>query len=129
MTKPLKHSRATNIDRITYGAAQVNHYAVKSAESFALKSTRKSGAALVDRHTPDFFAEYDTNEIEDSSALEHEAAFAREYARPTADPEILQMHHACCAHYARQLCGVDNRTFENDPRFIHHRKLAGDQYP
>lgn len=115
-----KHSRAIAMRRVTHVAAQVNHYAVKSAEGFSLKGTRKSGAARVYRHDAAFYETYNRNESEDRSALSREVAFCAEYSKLVAIPEIERLHHKCCASYVEQLCrhaGVDP---ENDARYLHH---------
>lgn len=129
LTAPVQHARATHVGRITHTAARVNHYAVKSRESYALKATRLSGAAMVKRYDDTFFTTYDTNNIEDTSALAREADFAEEYARLTAHPDISAMHHACCAHYVTRLCEVAGTDPAEDSRFRHHRALAGAFYP
>jgi hypothetical protein len=119
-----KHSRAIAMRRITHVAAQVSHYAVKSVEGFALKGTRKSGAARIYRHDAEFFETYNRNEAEDLSALSREVAFAAEYAKLLAVPQVEHLHHACCANYVAQLCQHAGVTPETDARYLHHIALS-----
>ncbi len=126
---PPTHGRATAMRRITHKSAQINHYAVKSHEEFARKKTRQSGAAMVFRHTDGFFQKYDTNNITDTSALSRDEAFEHEYTRLTRDPDILAMHHACCAHYVKSLVEGTGTLPGDDARFRHHKALAGNRFP
>jgi len=119
-----KHSRAIAMRRITHVAAQVNHYAVKSVEGFALKGTRKSGAARIYRHDAAFFETYDRNESEDLSALSREVAFAAEYAKLLAVPKVERLHHACCANYVAQLCRHAGVAKKTDARYLHHMAFS-----
>ncbi len=112
-----KHFRSTSAERITHRSAQVNHYVVKSAEGFALKSTQTSGSKLIYRHDAEFFEYYDNNDVEDMSALTREDAFAKEYAKIASDPEILRLHHACCANYAERLGEHAGDDLVDDGRF------------
>lgn len=128
LSMPKKHSRATSRPRITHSAAQINHYAVKSRESFALKSTQRSGAQLIYRHNEAFFEKFDRNETLDTSALSREAEFAAEYGMLTASEEIQRLHHACCARYVARLCEAAGKRPDEDQRFLFHRDRAGSDF-
>jgi len=129
LAQPAKHTRATHLARVTHKAAQVNHYAVKSLESYALKSTRLSGAASIHRHDATFFKAFDCNAVTDTTACAREVEFAAQYDPLYSDPEIRAMHHACCAHYVAALCNVAGTDPKTDPRFGHHTNLAGKAFP
>ncbi len=128
LTDPLQRSRAVARRRVRHDIAQVNHYAIKSQEVFDAKRLRKSGARLIYRHNDEYFETYNKNDVEDMSALSREAAFAAAYADITADPEIVRLHHACCAHYVRQLCTAKEVDPHTDARFLSHREQAGEAY-
>lgn len=74
--------------------AQINHYSVRTPEFFALKRLRGRGAAADQagvtnrRHTDQFFAENDLNDVEDRSILAWEDATTREMAALAALPGV-----------------------------------------
>lgn len=125
LTKPPQHYRESAKRRVTHTAAQVNHYAIKSLESFALKGTQLSGSQRIHRHNAAFLELYNCNDIEDRSALFREAAFEVEYEKLVSHPHILQMHHNCCANYVLRLCKLSNTEPNKDPRFLLHKAQAG----
>lgn len=119
---PIRRFASLSCKRITHKFAQINHYAVKSDESFALKRTTLSGANLVYRFGDRYYEDFNRNEIEDTVALSREKSFSDAYDELTSDPEIVRMHHICCANYVRELCRVAGQNVEMDARFIHHNK-------
>lgn len=110
--------------RQTYATAQMNHYMVRSYESYMLKMGQKSSVAGHDRYTLSYFEWYDRNENVDRSALAHATAFDRIHAEAMELPGVRALHHACCADYLTRLCAVDGRDPAQDPRFIEHMALA-----
>lgn len=128
LTNSLKGGISTANRRITHEVAQINHYAVKYTETFALKRTQKSGARLTYRHDAKYHLDYNINDIRDVSALSREDEFNVEYHELTSDPEIVEMHHACCANYVRKLCDVAKSDYSKDARYLDHRELAGVHY-
>ncbi len=128
LTKPPQHYRESAKRRITHSAAQVNHYAIKSLESFSLKGTQLSGSQRIHRHNAEFLALYDCNDIEDLSAQSREDAFEAEYKKLVDHDHIFKMHHNCCANYVKRLSKLTNTAPNDDPRFLKHKALAGDYW-
>ncbi|WP_253913394.1 glycosyltransferase family 2 protein [Pseudoruegeria sp. HB172150] len=116
---------ATHPDRVTHAAAQMNHYMIRSPESFALKRGTPSPAARRDRYTDDFLVRYDRNEDTDISALRYTQQFAALHAQAMALPGIARLHHLCCADYVTRLAHAAGQPAEDDPRFQRHMELAG----
>lgn len=116
--------RLTTHERITHRHAQVNHYALRSAESFGLKRGTMSAAAGTDRYTDRFWAMMDRNERRDASALAHAPAFAAAHREALALPDVRRLHHLCCLDYLARLAARAGRRPEEDERWPHHRAEA-----
>ncbi|WP_235829875.1 glycosyltransferase family 2 protein [Frigidibacter oleivorans] len=110
------YMRMTPQHLTTHEAAQINHYMLRSEESFSLKRGTLSAAALKDRYTDEFFDRFNRNEAEDTSALRHAAAFDALHARAMTLPGVARLHHLCCADYAARLAARAGRAPEDDPR-------------
>lgn len=117
--------RATAPARVQHKLAQMNHYVLRSAESFALKQGRPSASAGKDRYTQDFFDRFNRNDEFDTNALLFRAAFDAVYASALALPDALRLHHLCCADYVARLADKQGRAAQDDPRFLYHRHAAG----
>jgi len=120
------HMNGTPTDLITHKVAQLNHYIIQSDEQYDFKAGLVRAGGGHDRYKGDFFARFNHNTVEDSSALKHEAAFAAEYDKLTAIPGILRLHHLCCADFATALCEKRGGDVEADARVLHHRKMASE---
>lgn len=110
--------------RMSNTLAQVNHYAVQSREQFAYKRGRQSAAMLEDRYTDEFFALFDRNETLNEDALAYAAEFDAEYAKLTAIPGAMRLHHLCCADYVAAMCNKRGDDPEADPRYQMHLSKA-----
>lgn len=108
-----------------WGVAQVNHYMLRSEESFSLKRGTLSPVAGMDRYTDAYHAKAEQNAVEDRSALRHAAAFDALHAGAMALPDVRRLHHLCCVDYVRRLAAKAGRVAEEDPRLAHHLALAG----
>lgn len=116
--------RATAPDRVTHQAAQMNHYALRTPESFALKKGIPSPSAGKDRYTDDFYTKFDRNEETDLSVAAYADRFDRIHSEAFALPGLARFHHASCAHYVARLCAAAGADPERDARYVHHRNLA-----
>lgn len=105
--------------------AQVNHYMLRSVESFSLKQGTLSPVGGKDRYTAEYFERGDQNDEEDRSALRHAAEFDAIHAEAMALPDVRRLHHLCCADYVRRLAAKAVRAAEEDARLAHHLALAG----
>lgn len=108
----------------THATAQMNHYMVRSEESFALKKGTPSAVAGKDRYTDAFFQRYNRNEEEDLSALAHAAAFDQIHAEAMTLPGVRRLHHLCCADYVARICLKAGFAPETDPRHQFHLTRA-----
>lgn len=118
------YMRRMSLGRQDHSAAQVNHYMVRSAESFGLKKGTLSPVAGKDRYTDSFFDRYNRNEVEDRSALTYSERFDPIHAEAMALSDIAALHHLCCADYVARLAAKAGMTPEDDPRYRHHRDEA-----
>ncbi len=109
----------------THAAAQVNHYMLRSIESFGLKAGTKSPVGGKDRYTPQYFQRADRSEVTDVSALRHAAAFDVLHAKAMAFPGVQRLHHLCCVDYVARLCAKTGRQVTDDPRHATHLAAAG----
>ncbi len=117
--------RATSNDRITHAGAQLNHYVIRSLESFAMKRGTPSASALRDRYDDRFFDNFDRNEAEDRSALACAPRFDAVHAEAMALPGLARLHHLGCADYAARLAAAAGIEARDDPRWRHHMEMAG----
>ena len=104
----------------------MNHYILRSAESFGLKRGTPAPSTGKDRYTDAFFRRADRNDRRDLSALAQREAFARAHAEAMAVPGVLRLHHLCCADYVERLCARAGVEPREDPRWRHHRERAED---
>ena len=108
-----------------WDVAQVNHYMLRSVESFSLKRGTLSPVAGKDRYTDAYYEKAEQNAVEDRSALRHAAEFDGIHAEAMALPDVRRLHHLCCADYVRRLAAKAGRVAEDDPRLAHHLAEAG----
>ncbi|MDJ0631443.1 MAG: glycosyltransferase family 2 protein [Rhodobacter sp.] len=112
--------RATAKDRITHDTAQLNHYITRSEEHFAAKRGTPCATRHFDRYTDAFFETYNRNEVEDLSAMRHQAQFDALLAEAMALPGVARLHHLCCADHVAWLCERSGRDPGADPRRAFH---------
>lgn len=110
----------------THAAAQINHYMLRSTESFGTKRGTKSPVAGHDRYTDLYYASHDRNEAEDLCAVELAPRFDPVFASAMALPGVRRLHHLCCADYVAQLCALSGHDPASDPRHAHHLRLAAE---
>ncbi len=115
---------STPNEGIVHDAAHLNHYCLQSREQYELKRGRPSASIGHDRYNDDFFRRFDRNEVENPSALAYAERFEAEYAKLTAIPGALRLHHLCCADFVASLCEAQGKDPAEDPRYKHHLKTA-----
>ncbi len=116
--------RLLGSDLVSHRAAQMNHYILRSEESFGLKRGTPSVVAGHDRYTDAFFLNNNRNEVTDDSALRYRGRFDRLHREAMARPAVRRLHHLCCADYIVRLAGKAGRDPADDPRHAHHLALA-----
>lgn len=106
--KPLPRTMYRNAWRSTtetygYGMVTLNHYAVRSAESFLVKRDR-GRVNHVDRDQGTaYWFRMNNNAEEDTSILARLPAARAEFARLMADAEIAAQHAACVAAHRQRI--------------------------
>lgn len=106
----------------TYEGAQMNHYMLRSAESYSLKAGTKAPVALSDRYTDLYRQRADAGNEPDFSAFRHAEDFQAWHARAMAVPGVARLHALCCADHLRLIAEKHGRRIEEDPRW--HAFLA-----
>ncbi|PWK59624.1 glycosyltransferase family 2 protein [Roseicyclus mahoneyensis] len=79
---------------IGYNWAQMNHYAVKSVDSYAVRKFRGNVNNKADKYNADYWSLQDRNEVEDRAILRHAPERARIMAELLKDPVLNKLHHA-----------------------------------
>lgn len=101
----------------SHEVAQVNHYMLRSAESFSLKSGTLSPVALSDRYTGTYFRRADSGRMPDSSAFRYADAFEAMQSGLMALPHVARLHFLCCADHMAAICEKAGRRPEDEPRW------------
>ena len=77
-----------------YEWCQMNHYAVKSVDSYAIRKFRGNVNNKKDKYNSDYWALQDRNEVEDRTALIHAEKRAAIMAELLTDRVLHDLHHA-----------------------------------
>ncbi len=115
-----RYLRTLPLALVTYKIAQMNHYMLRSDESFGLKRGTLSSVALADRYNGKYYRSANRNEERDSSALRYSDVFDQVHAQSMALPDVWRLHHLCCIDYLHRLSQKSGRSLKDDPRFAHH---------
>lgn len=83
--------------------AQINHYALKSMDAYALRKFRGNANLKKDKYNADYWALQDRNEVEDLSIARHAARRAEIMAELLTDPELARLHDAAHARAEARL--------------------------
>lgn len=108
----------TEIPMITHETAQINHYILRSFESFSLKLGTPSASQGVSRYTPMFFENHNRNEVEDRCAFGYSERFAKIHAEVMELPGVALLHYMCVADYVERLCIASETKLTDDARWI-----------
>ena len=79
---------------IGYTWAQMNHYAVKSVDSYAVRKFRGNVNNKKDKYNADYWSLQDRNEVEDRAILRHAPDRAHIMAELLTDPVLNRLHFA-----------------------------------
>lgn len=90
---------------IGYDWAQMNHYAVKSVESYALRKFRGNVNNKTDKYNADYWALQDRNEVTDTRILRHAPRRAEIMAKLLRDPVLARLHEQALARAEARLAG------------------------
>ena len=82
---------------IGYDWVQMNHYAVKSIDSYAIRKFRGNVNLKKDKYNSDYWALQDRNEVPDDAMLRYSADRSRIFDALLTDPVLNQLHFAALA--------------------------------
>jgi hypothetical protein len=88
---------------VGYDWAQVNHYAVKSMDAYALRKLRGNVNLKKDKYNTDYWALQDRNEVEDTRIARHRARRDEIIAALLQDPTVRRLHEAAIARVEERL--------------------------
>lgn len=88
---------------VGYDWAQVNHYAVKSIDSYAVRKLRGNVNNKKDKYNADYWALQDRNEVEDRAVLRHAPERRRIMEALLADPVLGRLHEKACQDLEERL--------------------------
>lgn len=77
-----------------YDWAQLNHYAVKGVDAYAIRKFRGNVNNKKDKYNADYWALQDRNEVRDTAILRHSDKRAEIMAELLKDPILSRLHHA-----------------------------------
>ena len=112
-----RYIRGLSMAYRTYEGAQMNHYMLRSTESFSLKQGTLAPVALTDRYTDAYRAAANRGKTPDSSAFRYAESFAAMQARAMALPDVARLHAQCCADHLRLIAEKAGRRVEEDDRW------------
>lgn len=101
----------------THHVAQMNHYMLRSAETFSLKAGTKAPVSRANRYTDAYRARADKGREPDSSAFRYADQFADMQMQAMALPGVARLHYLCCADHLRLIAEKHGRRVEDDPRW------------
>ncbi len=77
-----------------YDWAQMNHYAIKSIDSYAVRKFRGNVNNKKDKYNADYWALQDRNEVEDTAILRHADRRRQIMDELLTDPVLAKLHYA-----------------------------------
>jgi hypothetical protein len=112
-----RHLHLMERNRVSYEVAQINHYMLRSVESYSLKMGSTSPVALSNRYDSGYFRRADGGDQLDSSAFRYAAEFDAMHAQAMALPGVAQLHAQCCADHVQAIVEKAGGRATDDPRF------------
>lgn len=86
-----------------YDWAQMNHYAVKSVDAYAIRKFRGNVNNKKDKYNADYWSLQDRNEVEDRAILRHAKERERVMAALLDDPTLRDLHETALARLEARL--------------------------
>ena len=77
---------------VGYDWAQLNHYAVKSVDSYAIRKMRGNVNNKEDKYNSDYWSLQDRNEVRDETMLRYSEKRSQIIAQLLTDPEVKRLH-------------------------------------
>lgn len=79
---------------VGYDWAQMNHYAIKSIDAYAIRKARGNVNNKADKYNDDYWALQDRNEVRDDTMLRYSARRREIFEGLLSDPELNRLHFA-----------------------------------
>lgn len=89
-----------------YDWVQLNHYAVKSVDSYAIRKLRGNVNFKKDKYNSDYWALQDRNEVRDDTMLRYTARRNAIIAQLLSDPVLHRLHHAAVERAEARLAEI-----------------------
>tara|TARA_R110000850_G_scaffold23901_13_gene70273 strand:- start:1694 stop:2632 length:939 start_codon:yes stop_codon:yes gene_type:complete len=94
-------------EKVSYDIAQINHYAVKTRDSFVQRQRRGLGAnADKRRHNADYFERYNQNDVLDRSIARYRPQLENLMATMRAMPKVAKAEDAALKEYRSRLASA-----------------------
>ncbi len=91
---------------VGYDWVQLNHYAVKSVDSYAIRKMRGNVNNKADKYNGDYWSLQDRNEVRDDTMLRYTARRDQIIAQLLDDPDLNRLHHAALARAESRLADL-----------------------
>jgi hypothetical protein len=88
---------------VGYDWVQLNHYAVKSVDSYAIRKMRGNVNNKADKYNSDYWSLQDRNEVRDDTMLRYTDARNHIISQLLEDPELNRLHSAALARAENRL--------------------------
>ncbi|MGL6209734.1 MAG: glycosyltransferase family 2 protein [Paracoccaceae bacterium] len=111
------YTRSFDYSQCAHEVAQMNHYMLRSVETFSLKSGTLSPVAGSDRYSAEYFKKADRADEIDTSAMRYATLFDVCLAKVMAVPGVARLHQLCCADHLRLIAEKHGREVAEDPRW------------
>jgi len=119
-----EYLRMLTSGQTSHAVAQINHYMIRSDETFSLKKGTLSPVAQTNRYGAQYYTRANHTDEIDDSALRHAGAFDAVFQTAMALPGVARLHHLCCADHLRLIAEKAGRRVEDDPRHAQQLALA-----
>ena len=108
---------------IGYDWAQMNHYAVKSVDAYAIRKFRGNVNNKADKYNDDYWALQDRNEVRDDTMLRYSARRRDIFNGLLCDPVLHRLHHAALDRVEARLATL--KVSPDYAGFVARLKAAG----
>ena len=109
---------------VGYDWAQMNHYAVKSIDSYAIRKFRGNVNNKKDKYNSDYWSLQDRNEVRDDTMLRYGARRKALFDGLLTDPVLRRLHHAATDRVEARLAAFKGTAAYDD--LVADLKAAGE---
>lgn len=104
--------------------AEMHHYMIRSLENFELKRGRPCPTGGHTRYNDLYLARFNQNSDRCLTAYRFEDRFKPIFWQAKALPDVLRLHHLCCADHTAELVRHAGKDPQKDERYQHHLRKA-----